>query len=199
MWIKVLKTKTWEKIKISWDWLRSVGRWEVFRLSYQWLSFLNRGQFPLLIQQSWFTEEKWCFRVCCFSEASSFPPQGAREQGVPSCVISPALDNDHWQQECVAEVIYDVMHCHLLCLYSNYDVNLKPRKYGTSNKIIAACHSCCASRGDCIRVQRTNANQRTNKYKWYVWPLKILSFAQWRRVPIFVFILKISILCVLSY
>lgn len=106
---------------------QSVGMKEAFRVSYRWLSCLNQGWFPLLIQQPSCTEQKWCFGVRCFTEASSFPPHGPGEQGMPSHVISPALGNYHWEQECAAEVIY-VMHCHLLCLYSNYDVKLKSRK-----------------------------------------------------------------------
>lgn len=125
-----------------------------------------------------------------------FLHNGARKQGVPSSVISPVLDSHCWEQECAAEVIY-VMHCHLLGLHPNLHTRtIKGGKQGTQNKIITACHSHCASRRDGVRLWRTNPKQRTNKYKWHKWPLKVPSFAQCRRLPV-TFLLKIRVWCVL--
>lgn len=160
----------------------TVWRQKAFRSSYWWFGWLNEWQLPLLIQRSWSTVQKRRFRVGWLLRRSLLL-FSALSQGTSNACQGKLTGSGQLLQgieACSTEVIY-VMHCHLLCLRSNYKMKRKPRKHRASKQIITACQSHCASGEDCTKEWKTNSYQGTKKYKWHVLFIKITRFAQWRR------------------
>lgn len=165
------KIKTWVKTGISWDWLLLKAAIWLYVGGLQSLlpviKLLKSG--GRFFVDSAKKKKKKILDPASRSDASECTgsqkcsPLLHTEPGSGGC--PPALDNYGWEQDCAAEII-DVMHCHLLCLFSHYHRKLYPGRCGARNKTITACHSHRVSRRDCIRMWRTDT-MHTWKQKAY--------------------------------
>lgn len=159
------KIKSWVKTEIPWDWLLLKAATCVYVGSLWSLLPVRKllksgGRFLFCWFSSLDPPSKSDASECAGSQQR--PPLLTRSQGVRGALRwnlsgsgqSP-LGAGAW-----AEII-DVMHCHLLCLFSHCRAKLTPGRHGAWNKTITACHSQWASGGDCIRVWRTDT-----MHKW---------------------------------
>lgn len=181
------RQKSWVKIQILWDWnllkvthcLKAEGFQKlllVIRLA-KWVAVAFADS-AVLIHGVKATLQS---RLVASQKPSPF--FSALSQGTSNACQGKLTGSGQLLQgieACSTEVIY-VMHCHLLCLRSNYKMKRKPRKHGASKQIITACQSHCASGEDCTKEWKTNSYQGTKKYKWHVLLIKITRIAQWRR------------------
>lgn len=136
-WIMLWKIKTWVKTEIPWDWLLLKAAICLYVGGLQSLlpviKLLQSGG-RFFVDAAVLIHQAKVMPQSALAHRSVLPScTGAREWGVPSSVISPSLDHYCWEQERAAEII-DVMHCHLVCLFSHYH-KPKPGRYELGTKL----------------------------------------------------------------